>query len=61
MLLLQRVLLFPKDLLLELEYWAQSGEFDLEELEQVIFFQKTRIVCKIVSCQEIINCGTHYI
>ena len=28
-------LLFPKDLLLELEYWAQTGEYDIEELEEV--------------------------
>jgi hypothetical protein len=31
------ILLYPKDLLLELEYWAQSGDFDLDELEQVKF------------------------
>ncbi len=28
-------LLFPKDLLLELEYWAQTGEYDIEELEEM--------------------------
>lgn len=31
----KRVLLFPKDLLIELEYWAQTGEYDMEELEEV--------------------------
>ena len=31
----KRVLLFPKDLLLELEYWAQNGDYEMEELEEV--------------------------
>lgn len=29
------VLLYPKDLLLELEYWAQTGEYDMDELDEV--------------------------
>jgi hypothetical protein len=28
-------MLYPKDLLLELEYWAQTGDYELEELEEV--------------------------
>lgn len=28
-------MMYPKDLLIELEYWAQSGEYDIEELEEV--------------------------
>jgi hypothetical protein len=28
-------MLFPKDLMLELEYWAQIGEFTMAELEEV--------------------------
>jgi hypothetical protein len=28
-------LLFPKDLLLELEYWAQSGDYEIDELEEM--------------------------
>lgn len=28
-------MLYPKDLLLELEYWAQTGEYDLDELEEM--------------------------
>jgi hypothetical protein len=31
-----RVLLYPKDLLLELEYWARNGDYTLDELEEVI-------------------------
>ena len=27
--------MYPKDLLIELEYWAQSGEYEIEELEEV--------------------------
>lgn len=27
--------MFPQELQLELEYWAETGEFDLEELHQV--------------------------
>lgn len=28
-------LLYPKDLLIELEYWAQNGDYDLDELEEM--------------------------
>jgi cilia- and flagella-associated protein 65 len=28
-------LLFPKDLLLELEYWAESGDYTIDELEEI--------------------------
>ena len=27
--------MFPKDLQLELEYWAETGEFDADELHEV--------------------------
>ena len=31
-----RAFLFPSDLQLELEYWAETGEFDEDELHEVI-------------------------
>ena len=30
-----RTFLFPNDLQLELEYWAETGEYSSEELQQV--------------------------
>ena len=30
-----RVFLFPSDLQLELDYWAESGQFDEDELHEV--------------------------
>ena len=30
--------LFPEDLQLELEYWAETGEFDGDELHEVSFW-----------------------
>ena len=48
---LLRILLFPKDLLLELEYWAQTGDYELEELEEVnlnLFF--TIVQNKNIDC-----------
>ena len=32
---LLRTFLFPNDLQLELEYWAETGEYSSEELQQV--------------------------
>ena len=34
--ILLRVFLFPNDLQLELEYWAETGEYTEEELHEVI-------------------------
>ncbi len=30
--------MFPKDLQLELEYWAETGDYDLDELHEVGYF-----------------------
>jgi hypothetical protein len=44
-----RALYYPKDLLLELEYWAQHGDYDLEELEEVDFYFLPYILMKLLN------------
>lgn len=39
MVLFSRSFLYPTDLQLELEYWAETGEYDTDELHEVNAFQ----------------------
>ena len=46
--------LFPSDLQIELEYWAESGEYDDEELHEVKTMISTRLVFYNQQLDEII-------